>query len=243
MGTMKTTGFAQALDAESATALERIGTIRVEDDGCVYVYSRNGGTALAAGKLTQNSVVDSNAHNETVPAAAAIGATSVSITFGSSIAANYYRDGYMHVNDATGEGYKYRIKGHPAAASGNSYTVYVDLYDPIKVALEASTSVVTFTKHPQDSVVVFPTTQTGAPAGIPLRAVTAYYYFWNQVKGPAVCLTYGTIVIGNKVQQSTSSAGAVQACATDEIIGSVGTVLQVNATTQYSLINLAIPGY
>ena len=236
--------FAQKWYQQSVTQKEELGTIMMLNDGRVFAYARAGAVALAAGKLTQNSVVDTNAHNEALSAtqSAAIGAKSVIMTFGGAVAASYYKDGYLHVNDATGEGHIYGVKDHAAGTAD----VVINLKDPIRVALVASTSDLTLTKHPQDLVIVYPTSGTGIPVGISPIVVDINYYFWNQVKGPAVCLTDGTIVIGQHVRVSDGVAGAVEALDRDgtaEDEAAVGTVLQVNATTDYSLIMLAIPGY
>jgi len=239
---MKTGGFAQSIFKASSRQLEELGTIVSLKDGRVFAYAKAGASNLAAGKITQSAAPDSNALNKAVGAAVAVGGTQITVTFGGAVTENAYKDGYMHVNDANGEGYIYRVKGHPAGTS----SVPVDLYDPIRYALVASTSEVTFTKHPQDSVIVYPTTGTSVPVGVPLIAVTASYYFWNQVKGPAVVLTDGTLVIGQHVRVSDGVAGAVEPLdrdGVDENEAGVGTVLQVNATTEYSLIMLAIPGY
>lgn len=238
----KTNGFGQGIYEQSATPIETIGTILTLADGRKFAYARNGATALAVAKITQCAAPDSNAHNEAIAAAAAIGATTLTVTFGGAVTADAYAEGYMHVNDATGEGHIYKVKSHPAGTS----SVPVVLYDPIRVALVASTSEITFTKHPQDSVIVYPTTGSSAPAGVPLIPVTAAYYFWNQVKGPCPILTDGTIVIGQHVRVSDGVAGAVEPLDRDgtaEDEAAVGTVLQVNANTEYSIIMLDIPGY
>lgn len=239
---MKIGGFAQPIYQQSATQKEELGTLLTTKDGRVFAYSRNGAADLAAGKLTQAAAPDSNAHNEKIAAAAAAGATTIVVTFGGAVLADAYKDGYVHINDEAGEGHIYRVKGHPAGTAN----VPVYLHDPIRVALVADTSEITLTKHPQDSVIVLPTTATSVPIGIPPIPVTANSYFWNQVKGPAPVLTDGTIVIGQHVRLSDAVAGAVEpldrdGTAEDEAV--VGTVLQVNGTGEYSLIMLAIPGY
>jgi hypothetical protein len=238
---LKTQGFSQSIFKQSVNQMEDLGTVRWTDDGRAFAYARAGAVALAYAKLTQNPVVDTNAHNEALSAAqsAAIGDTYVTVTFGGAVTANFYKDGWLHINDATGEGNIYRIKGHPAGTAG----VIVDLKDPIRVALVASTSEWTMTPNLQNLVIVFPTTATGVPTGVPLINVDINYYFWNQVKGPCPLLTDSTIVIGNDVMASTNTAGAVMAAASNDITGVVGRVLQVNATTEYSLIQLDIPGY
>jgi hypothetical protein len=243
---LKIGGFSQGIYEESSTQKETIGSRRFTEDGRVFAYAKNGAVALAAAKITQSAVPDTNAHDEAMPGAVALGATNLSVTFGGAIAQDAYKDGFMHVNDGTGEGHIYRVKGHPAATAANSYTVTVQLHEPIRVALVITTSLVTFTKHPQDAVIVYPTTGTSVPAGVPLIPVTAAYYFWNQVKGPCPILTDGTVVIGQHVRVSDGTAGAVEPLDRDgtaEDEAAVGTVLQVNVTTDYSIIMLDIPGY
>lgn len=245
-GGLKTQGFLQGIYEQSSVQKEELGTIRVLKDGRTFAYALAGATALGAGALTQGSAPDSNAHNEAIAASASIGAKTLTITFGGAVTANFYKDGYLHVNDATGEGHAYRIKAHPAGTS----SVLVDLYDPIRVALTASTSEITLTANIQSGVIIHGSPPTAVVAGVPPIAVTAAYYFWNQVKGWAAVLTEGTVVIGQAVVPSTATDGAVAPLALTEATPNtgggqlkVGTVMQVNATTEYSLINLGIPGY
>ena len=238
--------YAQDLTEQSATAKHQLGTVRRTNDGRVFVYSKAGASALVAGKLTQAAAPAANHLNKAVKAAAAIGDKSVKVAIGATaLTADQYANGTLHINDATGEGYSYSVKGH-AAYSASAAACIINLNDKIKVALAASTSEYTLTKHPQDGMILCPVTQTASAAGVPPIAVTAAYYFWNQVKGPAACLTGGVIVIGNGVVPSAGSsavAGAVMAEAAGSITERVGTVMQVNAATEYSLINLQIPGY
>ena len=236
----KTGGFAQPLFKESSTQLEELDTVRELADGRVFAYAKNGSTALDHGYVVQTAVATDNAQNEALSAtqSAAIGATKVTMTFGGAVTLDFFKDGYLWVNDATGEGYCYRVKGHAAG------TTDVDVYlkDPIRVALVASTSELTLIQNRQDSVVVAASTLTGCPIGVPPIDVTASYYFWNQVKGWCPVYTRGTLVIGNVASVMTAN-GAVGPRAETDILCQIGTVLRVCANTEYSLINLAIPGY
>lgn len=232
----------QGIKKESATQKHKLGEFRRLEDGRCFVYCANAAVALAAGAVLQAAAPDSNAHNEAIAAAAAIGATELTVTFGGAVTANAYKEGYVHINDATGEGHIYKVKEHAAGTS--SVTVYLE--EPIEVALVASTSEITFTKHPCKDVIVFPTTATSVPIGVPLIVVTASYYFWAQVKGPCPVLTDGTVVIGQHVRVSDGTAGAVEPLDRDgtaEDEACIGTVMQVNATGEYSLIMLDIPGF
>lgn len=236
--------FQQSLFDISATQKHRMGTIRQIDDGRMFAYAKDGGSALSAGLVNQQYAPVANHLNCAVYAAAAIGAQSVQVTLGATLAtANQYKDGFLHVNDVTGEGHMYKIRGHAAIDSADTGTFY--LYDAIRVALTTS-SEVTLTKQIQDSVLTLPTTATGAPAGVAPVPVTASYYFWNQVKGMCSVLIDGTVVIGQHVRISDGVAGAVEPLdrdGTHENEAAIGTVLRVNDNTEYGLIMLAIPGY
>lgn len=238
---MKNRAYAQPIWKQSVTQMEDLDTIRIENDGRVYAYALAGASDLAAGKVVQTAVATENAHNEKQSAtqSAAIGSYSVTMTFGGAVTASFFKDGYLWVNDDTGEGHMYRVKDHPAGTSD----VKVELKDPIRVALVASTSELSLIQNRQALVVLaVAATLTGCPIGVPPIPVTAGYYFWNQVKGPAAVLVAGTVVLGNSVCVLTTD-GAVAPKATDSVLCTIGTVLRVNATTEYSLINLAIPGY
>jgi len=238
---LKTQGFAQDIYKESSVQLEELGTLRILSDGRKFQYARAGATALAAGKVTQTAIPSANASDEVVAASAAVGDMSISVTFGGAVTADFYKDGLLWVNDDTGEGHLYRVRGHAAGTTA----VIVYLKDPIRVAVTAGSGTVSLIQNPQDLVLVYPTSGTGAPAGIPPIPVTANCYFWNQVAGPVPVLTDGTVVIGQHVRVSDAVAGAVEPLdrdGTDENEAEVGTVLAVNANTEYSLINLAI-GY
>jgi len=238
---LKTQGFAQDIYKESSVQLEELGTLRILSDGRKFQYARAGATALAAGKVTQTAIPSANASDEVVAASAAVGDMSISVTFGGAVTADFYKDGLLWVNDDTGEGHLYRVRGHAAGTTA----VIVYLKDPIRVAVTAGSGTVSLIQNPQDLVLVYPTTGTGAPAGVPPIPVTANYYFWNQVAGPVPVLTDGTVVIGQHVRVSDGVAGAVEPLDRDganENEAEVGTVLAVNADTEYSLINLSI-GY
>lgn len=236
---LKTGAFAQDIYKQSVTQLEELDTIRYGAQGRVYAYARAGAVALAVAKMTQSPIPLSTSNRETVAANAAIGATSLSITFGTAVTADYYKDGFIYDCVA---GSLYGVKGH--AAGTTAVTVY--LKEPLRVAWTAASSKATAIQNRQDLVIVYPVTGTSSPAGIPPIAVDINYYFWNQVKGPSLVLIDGTVVIGQHVRVSDATAGAVEALDRDgtaEDECAVGSVLSVDATTEYGLINLAVPGY
>lgn len=236
------TVFQQGLYDESSTQIHRLGTVRMLSDGRCFVYSQAGATALVAGKLGQSSIPIAN-HDELTTTAAAAEAKTVTVTLGATAAtANQYAEGFLMVNKGTSIGHMYKIRSHPAADA--SATLALTLYEELRVAItdeECSLSA-----HPAKGILVCPVTLTGAVSGVTPIAVTALYYFWNQVKGMCAVLTDGTVVIGNQVRASEDDVGAVAALDYDEASADqpiVGQVVEVGADTEISFILLDIPGY
>ena len=229
--------YNQGLFEESSTQKHPIGTRRPLEDGRVFVYAKNGSAALAAGKLCVAATVVANHVNISVAAAAAIGDKTVTVTLGATAAtADQYKDGFMVVNDATGEGHQYKIRGHAAADASGS--LEVNLYDGIRVALTTS-SEVSLLKHPYDSVVISATDQADLAVGIPPIAVTADYYFWIQTWGPCPALADETLTIGKLITIGTGVAGAVELydAAAEQI---VGVACQAGVDTEYRQVFLKI---
>jgi hypothetical protein len=244
---LKTQGFTQGIFQQSQFQTEYLDTVRVTEGGRVFAYSQAGATALGVGKVTTSPIPVSgqNHQNRTIGAVAAVGATSVVCTLGAAVTDNYYKNGWMHVNDCgagTGEAYVYRIKSHP---SGTTLVLF-DLIDPIRLACTIAAQL-SFTQNRQSLVIVLPAAaavMSSCVAGVPPIPVTAGYYFWNQVKGPAAVLAGGTLAIGEECGPDITVPGAVialvHATGTDVTLG---TVMDIAANTEYALINLSVPGY
>lgn len=203
-------------------------------DGREFVYVKAGGTALVPGKLQQGAAVVANHQNIAVAATAAIGANSVTVTLGATAAtANQYAGGTMVVNDATGEGNIYTIKSHPAADASASLVLTLDADDSIRVALDTTSEVCLF-PNLYNGVIVNPTTPTNKPVGIAVKAITAEYYGFIQVKGVSTCLNDSATAVGLALAPSQSVAGALKTGATT--LDSVGSALQAGVTTEYRTV-------
>jgi hypothetical protein len=79
-----------------------------------------------------------------------------------------------------------------------------------------------------------------------MKAVTASYYCWLQVRGPASVKADGTLVAGMGVRASEDDDGAVAALdysegGRDEV--PLGSVIDIGADTEHAAIDLNIPGY
>lgn len=229
----------------SATQEFPLGTKLVYGDR-VFRYVLAGGTSLVAGSLYQ-SVVPLAGHIDEAIDAPAVGTSVISFTPAATttddLTANELSDGYLWVNDETGEGRVYRIKSHPAitgAVAGN-----ITLFDPIQIA-PAAAATASVVHNPWRSIIVVPasTGPTSSLVGVAIHAVTNAQYGWIQTEGPCAVLTDGTVVIGCQVMPSDGSvAGAVEAWVPEtdttsevESMGPIGWVLAVNATTEHSLI-------
>lgn len=155
------------------------------------------------------------------------------------IAADALADGYIYINDDTGEGYMYRIKTHPALTGGSSGNI--TLCDPINLALGASATA-TVLYPPYRHFIIHPSPATAQVLGVTVAAVAASSYCWLQYQGPCAVLTDSTVVISDIVVPSTAVNGSVMASAAIETDGPiVGSVMAVNADTEYSAIWLSLP--
>ena len=203
-------GWLQGLYEISSTEKEMVGTLRMDLWGNKYRYAKAGATALAAGKLTVAADMDTDVENEDVASNAAIGDRTVHLTITSTtIAENYFRGGVLIVNDATGEGHRYPIIYSSAVSAGTAITVTLD--DPLQVALVAGTSECTLLASPWMSVVISATDQADFPTGVPMKAVTANYYFWCQTRGDVAVLADEAAAKGAMLTIGSSVAGAVEA--------------------------------
>src|SRR3990167_8459662 len=100
------------------TNAEHVVGSRVEcNDGRVFRYAFCTPTALVAGNLLQ-APADTTTHQNLIPVAAAIGATSIDVALGAgAMNAGVYNGGYAIISVTPGLGYAYKIKSHPSAAS------------------------------------------------------------------------------------------------------------------------------
>lgn len=227
----------QDFDAISSTKQQRVGQYAETVDGRGYRYALNGAVALAPGKLCVAATIDANVTNVTVAATAAIGATSVVIDAGAAVVANKYDDGYLTINDATGEGNTYAVASHSVLGAAGELTV--NLEDPLRVGVTVDVSEATLSQNPFSGVVISVADQADMPVGVPNVAVTASYYGWIQTKGICPVLADETLPVGKDVTIGSSVAGAVEAV---DLVAEtvVGTSLVAGVDTEYQPVYLKI---
>ena len=230
---------------ESATQLFPLGTILDWGDRA-FRYAQMDG-AVTAGLLLQQPAHVANHTQMSTTAGYAITTTDDTIisveTVGTDITANQYREGYLYVNDGTGQGQSWRIKSNPAHDHSSDPSVEITVFGKVSTALVASaTSQVSLMANPYKDVVVAPVTETGAVVGVTNIDMTDDYYGWIQVRGPKACLAASTLVLGHRcVRNDTTTAGAVMADNGDDLCQVVGSVMAgVVVDTEYCMIDLSI---
>jgi len=229
-----------------------VGTRMILPDGRVFRYAFSNG-AVGAGKGVQSSIALANQDTDiAVNSATAVGAKSVSITFGTSpntdVTADQYANGYLFVNDVDGEGQVYRIKGtgaHLAADVSASPAVEINLQDGDTIATALTTSSeVGLVANPYHDVIITPAgAQTARCVGYTATEVADNTYFWAQTWGEAAVFADGTLVIFRPIRVSDGVAGAVenfasQTASEEQVVGFATNFLA--ATTEYQFAFLQI---
>ena len=236
-----------------------LGTLMVLPDGRKFRHARAAsGTALTAGYLQTGPAVpaDTMLVKSLVPnSTIAVGATSVAGSTGgtTAITTDQYRDGFLIVPASTahpGAGRMYKVVSNNSAASGSaSFTINLDLADPIETALPAGTTTFGLRANLYNQVVVCPgDTSAVAPiAGVPPVAVSAGFYCWLQRSGPAVVFNAGTVLtVGEPVVASTGVAGAVAAIAATTVtdaknrLGMIGYGMTLGVANGFALVDLTL---
>jgi len=178
--------------------------------GRVYRYAKNGPEALPAGVFAQGPVNERGHANLAVAVAKSATASTVSVTVKQAkVDTDDYKDGFLYINDAAGQGYVYDIVSNlsvGASEAGISCAISID--SELVVALTTS-SEATLIKNPYKAVTL-PFLKAFAPiAGVTPVAVAASAYFWLQVRGPAAVLQEGSLFVGKPVALSNKTRGAV----------------------------------
>jgi hypothetical protein len=190
--------------------------------------------------MTSGPTTDAAHINLSVTTSAVAGQTYVDVTLGASAAVvNQYAGGYLWFNaggTTIGQGCAYKIKSH--LANAGSLALRVHLYDPLATALTATTTKASLYANPWSKVVVYPTTATNRPTGIPLITVTqstatVTYYAWLQTGGFVPLAMETTYTIGGGVSATSGTAGegiTPTAGAPTELIGCL---VQIGSASDY----------
>jgi hypothetical protein len=238
------TGYSQSFGApifsSSTTPVTVPGDKGRTVDGREFVYCQAGAAgALVVGNVIQTAAELTN-HDNLTPAAAAVGALTVTVTLGNTAATeNQYAGGLLVIDTTPGLGYSYLIESHPAANA--SATCEFTIAAPgVQVALTTD-SRVTLTPNPWKGVIQAPaTTLTGAIVGVCTYPIGASEYGWLQVKGPCGVLAAGTIAVGAVAISPSGTAGAVVTDPANASVVIIGSAMVATASGEVNQILLNI---
>ena len=120
------------------TKLHPYGTRMVLPDSRVYYYGQTDG-AQTAGAICQSAVGVANHDMDLAVNTASASDKSLSVTVGgTAVTEDQYAEGYVYVNDGTGEGHIYKIRQHDAIDSSGSGTINLMDGDGIATAFVAA---------------------------------------------------------------------------------------------------------
>lgn len=231
-----------------------LGTLAISKDGRIFRYASAGATDLVAGNIIQSAAPVPN-HLALTSAAQAIGdgrgqigSAAIVVTPGATAgAANLYAEGTLCIDTTPGNGYNYRISGHPAITASVAFNLYLDPDETIQVALTTA-SRYGLHHNPYKTVIQSPTTATGLTVGGAVAIITgngtSENFGWIQTRGPFPALINGTPAVGTAVTISATTAGAVDVATfttTVEITGrTIGRIMQVGVSTKNNSVYLQL---
>jgi hypothetical protein len=220
----------QSIYETSSIKLADLGSRKVVGDR-VFRYALSGAT-IKAGDICSRPVEDAKHTLTALGTNAITGMRTISIVLTTSAAANYFADGYVHVQSGTAAniGYMYKIRSHGSIGDVGSGTF--TLYDTI--AHTADTTDKVTLKPSAYSRVIQCTDQANPPVGVAPVNVVSTDYFWMQTWGP--CAIYagsaGLASLGGSLVAGSVGAAETSAGAPCPIIGvswAVGTAAQACA--------------
>lgn len=219
MSGLKNHSFNQGIYHTSHAPKELVGTQRIVRDGRKFRYTKAGAN-ISAGKLQLAAKVGTGLVNNT-GIVAAIGTKVLNLTIGSStVAENYLKGGFMHINDADGQGHVYEIDANTAVSAGTS--ILITLKDGLRVVM-AATSEFTLVHSPYMGTVES-AVEENLPVGVAPVDVTSGHYYWSQTSGPAICLAQGALAIGARLVPGTV-AGSIAVQPTITVNTTSGVIL------------------
>jgi hypothetical protein len=181
--------YIQGLFEESSTQKQKLGTVRILEDGRKFVYCSNTAASLAAGVCLSKAAAPVDA---TIAAADALlcltGAKEISLTIAGATA-GLYKDGILAVKAGADIGCMYKVAGNKITNDPATGRAAFSLYDSIETTWVAANSTIAAWANAYASLLVNPAV-SGVTAttqelvmGITTRAIAASKYFWAQTWG------------------------------------------------------------
>lgn len=226
-----------------------LGAMAEARDGRLWWYCK-AGAIITKAKAIQSVAGTGNWQDEVQtnnPSFPVVTDKLLTVTLTATATKDQFANGWLSVEEGTGEDELYLIKGNKAGVANatTGYDVVIEIADQggLRVAyVAASTLTVTLNKY--EDVITAPANPTGVLVGVSLATVADNEYFWAQSKGPAPVTVddTDTIVVGDMVMVSTDATipGAcalADAGADDHVIG---LCMRAAATSETAVIDLTI---
>jgi hypothetical protein len=225
--------------ASTSTQPDRIGAGQYDAlGGRIFHLAEIGGTGIDRGKLIVGAT-HANLVNLSFQTAPTAGDRDIKVTLSSqALSLDDLKDGWLVVQDGTGEGRAYPIEGHAAASA--SATATITLKETIDTTGALSEANVDLQKNLYKDVVISVTDQADVPVGVSLVAATANQYNWVQTWGAAAVWQDEANAVGTQVTIGTGVAGQVEAqdAAGEQVVGFQGA--QAGVATEYQLVYLRL---
>lgn len=209
----------QSIYEQSDTQKARLGT-RLQVGDKVFYYARLSTSAnvLPGILVTAPQIIASHQSGIVAAASTAQSVNVITITAGTAFTADQYAEGYLiFASQAlTGGGTCYRVKSHPAIATGA--TGQVTLYDGIATQVAAAMPC-NFVPSAFNLVKVG-SAALDTPVGVVPCSVTTGNYFWLQTWGPASARHSAGTPAGAAIAMAT--LGMVGAYSVTGTLGSTG---------------------
>lgn len=231
---------AHGFDAWMSTQQHPLGTLAMGLDGSLFRYCQAGAADLVVGNIVQRAAPIPN-HLALTSAAAALGATTTTVTPGATAgAANLYAEGYLIVDTTPGNGDIYKIGGHPAIVASTAFLLTLDE----AIRNTAFTTATRYGLHHNrfKNVIQTPTTITAPVVGGVVAPIVAANYGWIKTKGLFAALINGTPAVTAPVINSATTAGAVDVwtAAGQPTSNFLGHMAQVGVSGKNNAIYLSI---
>lgn len=241
----------QNMFESSSTQKHQLGARGVMPDGRVFRYVLAGAVDLIAGTVIQSPAAVDGHQTLTLNTTTqtSVGASALTMTCGSTVAANFFQEGYAIIASGLGKGYMYQLDSHAAVSTGA--TGVFPFYNPNDgnslVTAITTTSTVTLTANKYRGVVIVPaTTATGLVVGVASYIISAGQYGWIQTWGQAAVLGNAACAMGAWLNGIAATCGrfifmsspAVTACS---IVGQfIGHAYQTGVQGEFTSVDLRI---
>ena len=208
-----------------ATDVSESGLTKIENVGCTVAL-----TTKKAGEIINPNAIGSRYMQLVITATA-----------------DQFAGAYVAITTGVGAGFTYRIKGNTATSAATPVTgnIYLDLYDPIQVAIDSNSDIVIGGSAYAN--LEGATTTDKTPAGATVTNNTATSYGWITTAGITAVLQDANIgTIGAPVALSTNTTGAIMAVGSTSgtpsnlMLAQIGYLVEAGSSADYSLVYLTL---